>query len=136
MNLPPDSPLRDYTDEDPEGCVDNTDTAGVYRAARCGLNLYRVESEDGHAGEGWACGPREIEMAACGLFFARDPRPESDELFPMLPAFTSPVEAGDIIRWAVVHPAEREKAAGQAREAVADRTFSANAKRLLQLLER
>jgi spore maturation protein CgeB len=136
MGLPPDSPLRDYTDEDPEGCVDNTDTADVYRAARTGINFYRRESEDDHAGEGVAVGPREIELAACGTWFTRDPRPESDELFPMLPAFTSPEEASDQIRWALAHPDQREKAAALAREAVADRTFSANAKRLLQLLER
>ena len=74
-------------------------------------------------------------MAACGLWFARDPRPESDELFPMLPSFTSPDEAGDQIRWALAHPAERDKAASLARQAIAGRTFDANAKRLLKLLD-
>jgi len=52
----------------------------------------------------------------------------------MLPAFASPEEAGEQIRWALRHPAQREKAAAQAREAIAGRTFEANAKRLLKLL--
>ena len=135
LDLPPDSPLRDWTSPTLDNCVDNHDTAAVYRKTRTSLNLYRRESEDAHEGEGWAMGPREVELAACGTWFTRDPRPESDELFPMLPSFTSPAEASDQIRWALAHPAEREKAAAQAREAVADRTFDANAKRLLKLLD-
>ena len=79
-------------------------------------------------------GPREVEMAACGLWFARDPRPESDDLFPMLPAFTSPAEAGELIHWGLRHPAAREKAAAAAREAVAGRTFEANARKLLAMI--
>ena len=138
MDLPEDSPLRDWTaiTDDTGDCVDNPEVAGIYRRARTGINFYRRESEDGHAGEGWAIGPREVEMAACGLFFARDPRPESDELFPMLPSFTSPGEAGDIIRWAVRHPAVTAELAGKARAAVQGRTFTEHAKKLLRLLDR
>ena len=136
MDLPEDSPLRDWTATDADDCVDNPETANIYRAARTGINVYRTESEDTHAGEGWACGPREIEQAACRLWFARDPRPESDGLFPMLPAFTSPEEAGDLIRWALAHPEERAEAAGKARAAVQGRTFTEHAKHLLRLLDR
>jgi spore maturation protein CgeB len=135
MNLPPDSPLRDWTATTLDNCTDNEQTAEIYRQTRTSLNLYRRESEDAHEGEGWAMGPREVELAACGTWFTRDPRPESDELFPMLPSFTSPEEASDQIRWALAHPGEREKAAALAREAVAGRTFEANAKRLLKLLD-
>jgi hypothetical protein len=135
FDLPEDSPLRDWTDLDPEGCVDNTETADIYRQSRTGLNLYRREAEDAHLGEGWACGPREIEMAACGLWFARDPRPESDELFPMLPAFTCPEEAGDLIRWALAHPEDSKEAAAKARAAVTGRTFEAHARKLLAILD-
>jgi spore maturation protein CgeB len=135
FGLPEDSPLRDVTDFDPEGCVSNEETAAIYRDSRCGINFYRRESEDAHEGEGWAVGPREVEMAATGLWFPRDPRPESDELFPMLPAFSSPEEAGDLVRWAISHEAEREKAAMAAREAIADRTFSNHAKSLLAMLD-
>lgn len=136
MDLPADSPLRDWTATDSDDCVDNDETAAIYRRSRCGINLYRQEAEDSHIGEGWACGPREIELAACGLWFTRDARPESDALFPMLPAFTGPEEASDQIRWALAHPDRRAEAARKAREAVAGRTFEANARQLLRLLDR
>lgn len=135
LDLPPGSPLRDWTAPVLDNCVDNTDTAEIYRQSRTSLNLYRRESEDAHAGEGWAMGPREVELAACGTWFPRDPRPESDGLFPMLPTFTSPDEAGDLIRWAIAHPGQRQDAASRARAAIAGRTFDANAKRLLKLLD-
>jgi spore maturation protein CgeB len=136
MDLPEDSPLRDWTALESDDCIDNPKVAGLYRASRTGINVYRTEAEAAHEGEGVACGPREIEMAACGLWFTRDSRPESDELFPMLPAFTSPGEAGDLIRWAVTHPDERAEAAAKARAAVTDRTFTRNATELLRLLDR
>ena len=135
LDLPEDSPLRDWTMPEDEACVSNDETAGIYRASRCGINVYRRESEQAHAGEGWAVGPREVELAACGTWFTRDPRGEGDELFPMLPAFTSPAEAGEQIRWALAHPAARDRAAAAARQAVTGRTFSTNAKRLLTLLD-
>jgi spore maturation protein CgeB len=136
MDLQEDSPLRDWTMTDDEACVDNDQTAAIYRQSKCGINFYRREGEVAHAGKGVAMGPREVELAACGTWFPRDPRPEGDEVLHMLPTFGSPAEAGDLIRWAVTHPDAREKAAAQAREAIADRTFSANATRLLKLLER
>lgn len=136
MGLPEDSSLRDWTDLGPEGCIDNGETAEIYRQARCGINIYRREAEDAHLGEGWAMGPREVEMAATGLWFARDPRPEGDELFPMLPTYGSPGEAGELIRWALASEGKREAAAAKAREAVADRTFENNAKALLRMIEK
>lgn len=136
LDLPADSPLRDWTMTDDEACVDNAETAAIYRASRCGINVYRVEGEQQQAGRGWAMGPREVELAACGTWFCRDPRPEGDEIFPMLPAFGSAEEAGDQIRWALAHPDAREEAAAQARQAVSDRTFEANARRLLKLLDK
>lgn len=135
--LAEDSPLRAHM---PGGevvqCTDNEETAAVYRSARAGINFYRREAEASHQGEGWAVGPREIEMAASGLFFLRDPRPESDELFPMLPAFGGPGDASEKLRWWLAHDAAREKAAAAARAAIAGRTFEANAKRLLRLLDK
>ena len=135
LGVPDDHPLRDWTDPNPEGCVDNDETAGIYRQARTGINLYRREAEDAHLGEGWAVGPREVEMAACGLWFARDPRPESDGLFPMLPSFTTPAEAGDLIRWALTHPDTAAAAAAKAGAAVAGRTFGNHARKLLAMLD-
>ena len=88
--LPDSSPLRRMVAHDLGECIDNTQTASIYRSAMTGINLYRREADDGDHADGVSCGPREIEMAACGLWFARDPRPESDDLFPMLPSFTGP----------------------------------------------
>jgi len=136
MDLPEDSPLRDWTATDSDDCVDNDETAAIYRRSRTGINFYRREAEDAHEGEGWAMGPREVEMAACGLWFARDPRPESDATLGMLPAFSSPAEASDLIRWAVANPRGASRAAGQARAAVADRTFTSHARQLIRLLDR
>jgi hypothetical protein len=79
-------------------------------------------------------GPREIEQAACGLFFVRDPRPEGDDILHMLPTYSGPGEAGELIRWYAGHPAERDKRATAAREAVAGRTFTSNAKALLRMI--
>lgn len=117
-------------------CVDNIETANVYRGTKTSFNLYRLETNGDLADrtDGYACGPREIELAACETFFARQPRPESDELFPMLPTFTSPEELGDVIRWALVNPDLRDAAAAEAKTAVTDRTFPNNARRLLESL--
>lgn len=130
-----DSPLRKHLAHDISECVDNTETARIYRSAAVGLNLYRREAEAAHLAAGWACGPREIEMAACGMFFLRDSRPEGDKLLGMLPTFTDPQDASEQLRWWLARPAEREKAAAQAREAVADHTFTAHAAALLRLLD-
>ena len=116
-------------------CVDNQQTATLYRNALTGINFYRRESEDTWDGEAVACGPREIELAACGVPFLRDPRPESDQLFPMLPSFDGPGDASEKLRWMLSHPDEREDMARQAREAVQNRTFLHNARRLLTILD-
>jgi spore maturation protein CgeB len=125
-----------YLGHKPDECVDNTETARIYRLTKVGMNLYRREGESQHQGEGWAMGPREVEMAACGLFFVRDPRPESDEVFPMLPAFSSPGEAEELIRYYLGHDTERESLAAEARYEVQDRTFSNQAEVVSVLMEK
>ncbi len=132
--LAEDSPLRAFVAGGLEDCLDNDKTVEVYRSARVGINLYRRESETPELSAGWAVGPREIEMAAIGAFFLRDPRPEGDELLPSLPTFTSPGEAGEQLRWWLANPAARDTAAHKAREAVADRTFDHAAGNLLRLI--
>jgi spore maturation protein CgeB len=119
----------------PDECLPNGDAVQLYRSARMGINLYRREAQRPELSEGWSCGPREIEMAAVGLPFLREPRGESDELFPMLPSFTSPEEASELLRWWLAHPAKREEAALKARSAIADRTFHNLAVELLRHLE-
>ena len=134
MAVPDASPLRKYLPGDGNALMDNDQTAALYRSMKAGINLYRREANADTLIEGHACGPREIEMAACGAFFLRDPRPESDVLFPMLPSFTSPEEAGDLLRWWLARDGLREKRAAQAREAVAGRSFTHHARHLLRLL--
>lgn len=135
MQLPEDSPLRAHVPHDIQGCYDNDEAADLYRRTRVGLNLYRREAESEELMRGWSMGPREVEMAACGLFFLRDPRPEGDEVLDMLPTFYGPGEASDLLRYFLDHDAERESLASKARAAVADRTFQAHAARLLRLFQ-
>jgi hypothetical protein len=134
--LPPKSGLRKYLRHPDAECLDNTQTAELYGQARAGINFYRREHTENATAEGWAIGPREVEMAACGLWFLRDPRPEGDALFPQLPVFTDSQQAGELLRWALRNAGVRATGAAAAREAIADRTFSNNAKMLLRLLDR
>lgn len=126
--------LTRYVVHDPDDCLPNERTADVYRGTLTSFNLYRTEAQRSELSDGWAMGPREVELAACGTWFARQSRPEGDDLFPMLPLFETPEELGDQIRWALAHPDERHNAAERARAAVMDRTFDVNAKRLLSTL--
>lgn len=146
-DLAEDSKLRDYVlteemcdnnDQDSSvACLDNNHTADVYRSTKVGINVYRQESEKAHKGEGWAMGPREVEMAATGLFFLRDSRPESDGVFGgILPAFYGPEDASEKLRWWLRNEKLRAHRAEQAREATAARTFENNAKQLLKLLDK
>lgn len=112
--------------------IDNATAAGLYRRSRAGINVYRRE---GDTAEGVAVGPRELEMAACGLFFLRDSRPEGDELFSMLPTFSDPEEASEELRWWLEHGSAREERAIMARDAVKDRTFLAEASKAMKFLE-
>lgn len=127
--------LYPYVGHDLDQCMDNVQAAELYRSARVGMNLYRREAQRPELSAGWAMGPREVEMAACGLFFLRDPRPEGDAVLSSLPTFTSPQEASELLRWWLDHPDDRGAAAARAREAVADRTFTNHAKSLLRLLD-
>lgn len=134
-NVTDDSPLARLLLHEPGECIDNTDTADLYRSAAMSANLYRggdvSEAERPELTEGWAMGPREVELAACGTFFAREPRGEGDELFPMLPLITEPSELSDVLRWSRENPERREAAAEDARAAIVDRTFANNAAALL-----
>lgn len=134
-DIPTDSPLYPMVMHPDGECLDNDQTAALYRMSDMSLNLYRREAERDENSHGWAVGPREIELAACGTFFARDPRGESDSLFPMLPTIADPAELADVLAWSRSNPDLREQAAFEARAAVADRTFKANAGHLLAALD-
>jgi spore maturation protein CgeB len=127
-----DTPLEKFLAHDIDECCPNDQTARLYAAAKASANLYRKEATA--TADGWAMGPREVELAACGTFFLREPRPEGDELFPMLPTFTDPGEFEVKLRWWLAHDLERGQAAMRARAAVTDRTFTNHAARLLNLL--
>lgn len=129
-----DSPLRPLLTHERGVCIDNGSTADLYRTARTSLNLYRKEhSGDAHA-DGWAMGPREVELAACGTFFFRERRPEGDGLFPMLPIVDDPESFSDLLRWWLSHDSQRKAAAAAARAAIADRTFTSTAAQLLGIV--
>lgn len=130
QQLDPNSPLQNFLVHDSEACFSNDATADLYSSTHVSANLYRKESAEGFD-VGWAMGPREIELAATGTFFLREPRPESDQILSMLPSFTTPEEFGEKLRWFLAHPEQREQAALKARTAVADRTFDNNVKHLL-----
>ncbi len=135
-SLDPDDALAAYVVHGLDQCIDNDETADLYRSSLTSANLYRAEADAPGMEVGWACGPREIELAACGLWFARQARAEGDVMFPMLPTFTTPAELGDMIRWALANPALRHDAALKALAAVDGQTFAANAAQVLTLIER
>lgn len=136
QRLTEDSPLRQHVPGDVEECVDNEVAADIYRSSKVGINLYRREAERPELSAGWSMGPRELELAACGSFFLRDPRGEGDEVLPMLPTFVSPGDASEQLRWWLAHPDLRADVAVKAMQAVQDRTFTANAVRLMRLMEK
>ena len=129
------SPLEPLLLHGRSECLDNADAARLYRSAKVTANLYRKETSEGGQAHGWAMGPREVELAACGSFFLREPRGEGDALFPMLPTFTTPAEFESQLRWWLAHPEERKAAAIAATAAIADRTFTNTAARLLSIVD-
>lgn len=134
MDLDGASPLRKYLAHDVSECCDNEQTAQLYAATKVSANLYRRESNRPELSAGWAMGPREVELAAMGVFFLRDPRGESDEILPMLPTFTGPGDFGEQVRWWLARDDDRREAGDKARAAVAPRTFTNHARQLLTLL--
>jgi len=132
------SPLHKYLAHDISECLDNEQTVDVYRSAKMGINFYRREmhwDDKTSAAQGWAMGPREVEMAAVGLPFLRDPRGEGDEVLSMEPTFDSPEDALEKLHWWLTHPRTRERVSAQAREAIKDRTFENNTKKILRMLD-
>jgi glycosyltransferase involved in cell wall biosynthesis len=125
------SPLLKYVGHARDEAVDNTEVADTYRRTKVGINFYRREAEKIHDGEGWAVGPREIELAACGVPWVRDSRGESDELFPFLPTFKSVEEAAELLAWYLRNPLMAEQLGEAARKAIEDRTFDNHAALLM-----
>jgi glycosyl transferase family 1 len=123
--------LLKYLSHPRDEAVDNDVVADTYRKSRVGINFYRKEAEEGHQDEGWAVGPREVELAACALPWIRDARGESDELFPFLPTFRTPGEAAALLKWHLDHEYESRDLGRRARGAIQHRTFDNHAKMLM-----
>jgi hypothetical protein len=130
------SPLVPLVAHELDRCLDNRQVVDLYRSARAGINVYRREAQDSRVGQGWAMGPREVEMSATGLWYLRDARPEGDELLWMLPSFDGPGDASEKLRWWLSPDRDesRHDAAEAARRAVAGRTFANHARELMRLL--
>ena len=133
-NLGEDSPLRKHVAHDLAHCLENSDAVEMYRSTLISANIYRTEhNHDGNA-DGWAMGPREVELAACGTFFLTQERGENRDILPMVPTFEGPADLSDAIRWWLAHPDLRADVAAEAQAAVADRTFTNHARQLLAWL--
>lgn len=134
--LQDDSPLMQFLAHEREHCCDNSETVKLYRGTKVSANLYRQETEEGADHRGWAMGPREVELAATETFYLTEARGENREVLPMVPTFTEPGEFGELVRYFLAHPRERNRIARQARAQIADRTFVNAASTFLQRLER
>lgn len=132
--LSEDSPLLPFLAHARDECLPNDQAANLYRAAKASANLYRRETTEGGGADGWAMGPREVELAATGCFYLTEPRGENREVLPMVPTFSDPDDFGEQLRWWLTHDRERDRVVGHARAAIADRTFENHAKRLLEAL--
>lgn len=129
------SPLLAFVAHERDECLPNAEAVEVYRSAKMSFNLYRTEASAPEHERGWSMGPREVELAATGTMFARNPRGEGDEILPMLPTFTEPDELAELCRWWCSHDESREAAATAAREAIAGWTFDARVEQALTLLD-
>lgn len=131
-----DHPLQRHCPHDFADCLDNREVPPLYWQSRVGLNIYRRESERPELSGGWSMGPREVEMAACGLFFLTEERGENRQVLPMVPTFDGPEDAAERARWWVAHPDRRNNVALAARAAVKDWTFQNRARQVLDLIAR
>lgn len=129
------SPLRQYVAHDIAMCCGNDETADLYAATRMSFNLYRREANRPDLAAGWAMGPREVELAAMGVFCLREPRGESDDVLHMLPAFSGAREFAEKMRYYLPREDERRRLAEWACAAVAGRDFVTHARQLLRWLD-
>ena len=126
------SPLVPYVAHDLAACCPNDETVTLYQSTKMSANIYRTSAQRPGLIEGWAMGPREVELAACGTFFATQSRGENDDVLPWLPRFETPEDLSALIAEWLPLTEERQALAQRSRMAVADRTFSSNAERLLR----
>lgn len=128
------SPLRAFVPHPLEHCIDNSEAAEFYTSTRASANFYRRETSDKDTPEGWAMGPREVELAACGTFFLTEARGENRELLAFVPTFDGPEDFEDKLRFYLARDGLRREIAVKARAALGERTFTAAASRMISLL--
>jgi spore maturation protein CgeB len=129
------SPLNKFLLNEKDLCLENSDTVDLYSSCKASANLYRKEAVAADFVDGWAMGPREVELAATGCFYLAEPRGENREVLPMVPTFDGPGDFADKLRWYLSHDDERDRVAAAAQAAIADRTFDNNARFLLERVE-
>ena len=130
--LADDSPLRKYLAHDIADCCPNDETVKLYSGTRASLNIYRREAQRPDLSDGWAMGPREVELAALGTFYLTEPRGENRERFGFVPTFDGPDDLSEKLRWWLAHDDARLDVARQAQAAVAGQTFAKHAASVLQ----
>jgi spore maturation protein CgeB len=104
--------------------VANTTAAALYRRAKIGLNLYRSRNGRRLKVHGESLSPRAYELAACGAFSISDYRAEVPEVFgAAVPTFTTPAEAGQVIRQWLADDAGRATVAASLPALVAEASW-------------
>lgn len=112
--LPKDSPLRQYVKG---SVVPNEALVSLARRSKIVINFFRAP-EPGVVAE--SLNPRCYEMAAAGVCMVSDHRAEVVEKFGQsVPTFSTPREAGSLIRALLVDHERRAQCAAGARQAVA-----------------
>lgn len=136
--IPSRSRLRQYIRG---GVVPNAAATDLYRAAKIGLNLYRESKGFGRRAPRIAhaesLNPRAYELAASGCFTLSSPRAEVAEMFgPLVPTFRDASELEALIRGWLDSERTRQETAAALPARVADATFTARARQMLDCLER
>lgn len=134
QQLPDHSPLNEFLLNEKDLCLENSDAVELYSSCKASANIYRREAAADDFVEGWAMGPREVEMAACGLFYLTEERGENREVLPMLPTFSGPADFSEKLRWWLARDDLRDEVAAKAQAAIADRTFTNNARFVMERL--
>lgn len=122
------------------GFVDNAKTAGLYRRAKIGLNLYRSSQTLGRRAVqvlgAESMNPRAYELAASQVFSISDERAELGEtLGDAVPTFNSSAQLETLARTYLNHSPERHRLARLARQRILPHTFAARAAQLLTDLD-
>lgn len=114
------------------GCIDNRQTARLYRGAKIVLNPHRF------AEGAESANPRFYEAAACGAFQIADERAEIGELVgDAVPTYPPgvPWRLEALIRRYLAGEPERRRLAALAKERTAAHTFAARAETVLTAIE-